>query len=1362
MIFWQQTSFAQRNEQNIDKISEKQAENVWQTVEKSALVNRAEGLPGDFQTLRLDKQRLASLLTNAPHESRTPLRDSELILHLPMPDGSFSRFRIQEAPVLEPSLVARFPEIKSYRAVSIDDPGTTARFDLSPRGFRATILAPDKTVSILPADKTDESLYASYDGASLAMEKNENFSCSVGEENRFDEIKKEVLAAATPTPTPTPVTTVPVNRKLKTYKIAVSATYEYTTDTTIGNGDFNKTVASINSWLNALNAIYERELSIRLIGVIYKPGTNDHAIYDNINDPYNDISNPNSKDLLNAVKRTLRDRIGSNNYNLGHVFTRYSPGGVAGLGNVCDNNQDYENGQPDGNGPRKGAGYTGFSSAAGNLESLKVFAHEIGHQFGANHSFNGTACGGDAPNFPNRSAISSYEPGGGNTIMAYHSVCGMDNVVGTRSESLRFHSHSFTQITDHVYNGIGQNCDGEVDISNSPPTIDQPESYTIPKFTPFTLTATGGSDPDLGDIHNLTYTWEQYQPGGTLFYQHFGSEATYNDFIDASSQTPTTRPIFRPMPPTTSPSRTFPSLKYILNNQNDPPHTEGSDNLITAEELPRIGRTLNFRVTVRDTLGGASYKEVPLTVAGNAGPFKVNAPNTAVNWTGGATQTVTWDVAGTNGNGVNTFLVKILLSTDGGQTFPIILQDVAINSDITANDGSAMVRVPNGISTTTARIKILAVENIFFDISDANFTITPSSNGCPVVTSFFPGVAAAGSQIVITGTNFTGVNAVVFSGGATATPIVNGAGTEITVTVPAGAQGGEIRVNKPGCGAALSGRFTICSGTAALTNLVDDGSFETRGYAGEGMNYRVNRVTPTSYPATLSEVRIYHPSFDGFPTTKTINIISGANPGGSENINNTKLNTRAATIQAHDQFVTYKVDPITINSGDFIVGYSFHRAANEPVFTVGVDQRAASNPSPNPLDPAHFKKRSYHSSNGIDFFTEPDKNYMIRAAAFTATPTPISLSDETSEYNGWAHQGKSYHVNRLKPSSYPATLTEVRIYHRPSSGVNDPVFPTNKEITVLSAANPTESSNINNTIFNKRTATVSQTGAYVSYQVDPITIHSGDFIVGYSFDRSANEPPHPIALDVTSPDARRSYISADGKNFNLTFPTENYMIRAAFASSNPCSNGACTYSVALTSGNISGTGGNGTISVLTQSGCSWKASRNVPWIRLTSGSLSEEMVTGTGNGTVTFTADQNTGTARTGGITFLGRIISVSQNLQGGQFFGEDPSEPEIYEPQALTFEQQSGLAPTAASVPIGGRVTTSEGNGISGAIVSLMDQNGQTRIARTNAFGYYRFDEIVVGNTIILNAASKRYTFTPQVVTVMDSIQNLDIVSLE
>ena len=225
--------------------------------------------------------------------------------------------------------------------------------------------------------------------------------------------------------------------------------------------------------------------------------------------------------------------------------------------------------------------------------------------------------------------------------------------------------------------------------------------YTIPKQTPFQLTATG-SDPD-GDA--ITYCWEE---------RDLGAAQSASGGIIADNGT---SPFIRPWTPTTSPSRIVPRLSNLLANT-----------FAFGEQLPNTNRTVHFRCTARDNRagnGGVNFDDMNITVTTAAGPFQVTSPNTAVSWSG--VQTVTWDVASTTAAPVSCANVRILLSTDGGNTWPTELLAS------TPNDGSEAVALPN-ITTTTARIRVEAVGNIFFDISNVNFSVTPGGTA-PSITA---------------------------------------------------------------------------------------------------------------------------------------------------------------------------------------------------------------------------------------------------------------------------------------------------------------------------------------------------------------------------------------------------------------------------------------------------------------------------------------------------------------------------------------------------------------------------------------------------------------------------------------------------
>jgi chitodextrinase len=201
------------------------------------------------------------------------------------------------------------------------------------------------------------------------------------------------------------------------------------------------------------------------------------------------------------------------------------------------------------------------------------------------------------------------------------------------------------------------------------------------------------------------------------------------------SATKTTGPNFRSYSPSASTVRYFPKMSSVLTGATTTAGTE-----LTVEALSSVARTLNFRVTVRDNHAGGpanNSDDAIITVNATAGPFTVSSPNTAVSYVGGSSQTVTWNVAGTTANGVNTANVDILLSTDGGATFPVTLLAA------TPNDGTQAVTIPNTAGTLN-RIMVKGTNHIFFDVSNTNFTITAGSTDT-VAPSAPTTLAAAGT-----------------------------------------------------------------------------------------------------------------------------------------------------------------------------------------------------------------------------------------------------------------------------------------------------------------------------------------------------------------------------------------------------------------------------------------------------------------------------------------------------------------------------------------------------------------------------------------------------------------------------------------
>ena len=652
---------------------------LWQDVDDSALSSSDDRqiVPDKYRTLRLNKEILQTILQQAPLESQVDAVNSELVISIPLPDGKFSRFRFVESPIMEDALQKQYPEIRTYLGQGIDAPEATVRFDFTPQGFHAMILSGSESIFIDPYSKNDTENYIAYYKSDFQKE-DRSFTCLVGNDVPNALEKKHLDDKITGAEN-----LVNNGGTLHTYRLAMAATGEYTA---FHGGTVPDALAAITTTMNRVNGIYQRDLSVRMTLV----ANNSSIIYTNAaTDPYLNTSND-----LAANQANITAVIGTANYDIGHLFGT-GGGGVASLNSPCNN-------------ASKARGLTGSGSPVGDPFDIDYVAHEMGHQFGGNHTFNSenVNCGGG-----NRATSAAFETGSASTIQGYAGICGTSDT--QRNSDDYFHIRSLEEMTTFIN---GNTCEVESANGNAAPVVTAAPTCTIPINTPFELT--GSATDANGD--SLTYTWEEYDLG-----------AASNDIpnTDATGA----RPIFRSYRPTAAGlTRTFPSLPFILNNANVPPNTfTGTNsvgtvcsfgNCLTGELMPTISRTMQFQLTARDNRaggGGIRSAQTAVTVDAAAGPFNVTFPNTAATYNGNMNQTITWNVANTTAAPVSCGNVDILFSSNGGTTFTTVLANVP-------NDGSQSVVMPN-VNTTTGRIKVKCSTSCFFDISNANFAVTIST-----------------------------------------------------------------------------------------------------------------------------------------------------------------------------------------------------------------------------------------------------------------------------------------------------------------------------------------------------------------------------------------------------------------------------------------------------------------------------------------------------------------------------------------------------------------------------------------------------------------------------------------------------------
>ena len=623
------------------------AQNIWTDAPDvlSDIQDARIQLPNDYRTLNLDFEAMKSVLENAPMEFTEAAKNQPLVIALPMPDGRMENFEVAASPMMEQGLADKFPEIKTYIVQGVDDPTASGRLDINAKYFNAFIISSKNSLLINPANEVYLSFY----------KKNQITPKTTSHECGFDHQQSNDNNAFTRT-------TFSIGEDLRTYRFAVNATGEYSSYHT-NTQDVGEVIAAITTAVNRINTVFERDIAVRLILV----ADNDQVVYfvPGI-DPF---SNGNAGTMLGESQQNLNDVIGFDNYDIGHVFTT-AGAGLAQLESVCGNG--------------KARGVTGVQPPIGDFYSIDYASHEIGHQFGANHTFNN--CGG------NENPSTGFEPGSGATIMAYAGLCGSNNLQFNSDDY--FHGISVQEMTSFIDNG-GINCATTIPSGNTPPSLNiMNGGFHIPISTPFELTA-DASDVD-GDM--LTYCWEQFD--GSFIQYPLGSPAG-------------TAPLFRSFQPDASPTRVFPKIEKIVNN-----------NYFSQDEyLPNYARELNFNVTIRDNnagAGGIAFDALTFDVTDAAGPFEVMTPNTNIDWEVGDYTAVQWDVANTDASPVNCQLVNIALSIDGGFTYPIVL------AENVPNNGEAFIVVPDNL-TNNARIRVQAADNIFFDISNTNFSIVPPS-----------------------------------------------------------------------------------------------------------------------------------------------------------------------------------------------------------------------------------------------------------------------------------------------------------------------------------------------------------------------------------------------------------------------------------------------------------------------------------------------------------------------------------------------------------------------------------------------------------------------------------------------------------
>lgn len=602
---------------------------------------------------KLEHLRLKTVLSAA---GNTHLNAT--VVDLPGPDGKKVSFKVWRNTLIPAALQAKFPDVWSFSGTRTDNPSVTIKMEYSPRGLYAMVYDGPYTYFIDPLDAgADE--YKAYLKSAAPMDPLNQVACQVEEDidNSGAPGGRTKIAGLT------------LGDVKRTYRLALSCTGEYAEAVAGTNPATAAVFAAMVTTMNRVNGIYERELAVTMQFI----ANNDLLIYTNPStDPF--TANNNGDQLLGQNQNNTTNVIGVANFDIGHIFST-GAGGVAMLGSVCRNT-------------RKAQGVTGRPNPVGDPFDVDYVAHEMGHQFGADHSFN--KCSGT------ENSSTAYEPGSGSTIMGYAGICGTTNNLQNNSNDY-FHKTSLSEIHSWLVNGNVGSCPTTQAGYAAPTFTVSTNSYQIPLQTPFELDFPEVTPADAGST--VLTNIEQYDLGNFRSDENLGGGFTQG-------------PSFRSFPPNNENYRSFPENLVLRNGFL----ISKGDRLTTVARSYNMG--YNAREIHADGWGAINSNEVLTSIdaTANTGPFQLLYPSESDSIIRNSVTKIHWNVANSDIAPINCSTVDVYLSTDGGFTFPLVLaQNVP-------NTGSADINIPD-MAINNARIKIKGSDNIFFSFSKKNVVI---------------------------------------------------------------------------------------------------------------------------------------------------------------------------------------------------------------------------------------------------------------------------------------------------------------------------------------------------------------------------------------------------------------------------------------------------------------------------------------------------------------------------------------------------------------------------------------------------------------------------------------------------------------
>lgn len=683
--------------------------------------------------LQTDADEMRRYLRSAPAAGSSA---SPLLLSLPLPNGEIRQFKAYETALMQPELAAKYPQIKTYRVTAVDNPASSGSVGFGPAGLHAMLFLDDLGTVMIDAAGSDTHYRSFYKQDALSSQQPQICHTEDDASDAASASNAQRRHAAR------------TFGSIRVLRIALSATAEYSQEIAPSSSSDSETktlvLAEMAKLLSRVNQIYERDLALSLQLV---SGTDQLIYRDSGSDPFDD--DPSSSDpaaqMLQANQPLVDSVIGSANYDLGHVLS-INGGGYASLRSACDNSV-------------KAQGVSGHPSPQQDAYYIDYFSHEVGHQFGGNHTFNGStlSCSGG-----NRVAASAFEPGSGTTIMAYAGICGGENVQ-SNSDAL-FHAGSIAEINSFAdslscgsissYSSLNGGA-----VNGSEPIAEAGADYVIPAYTPFRLDASQSCDDD-NDL--LSFSWDEIDAGIATTLSSYGNTDFGNNAL------------FRTYLPSGRNYRDFPTLEALA---------EGS--VSKAELLPQTTREVNFRLVVRDGRSGVDTDDVKIQAVNTGSAFAVTAVGNLFPSAGDALL-VSWNVAGTAAAPINCSNVDIDLLTFPS-SFNFSTYGVTRLASSEANDGEATVSLPSDKSAVNARIRVSCSNNIFYDISDDRIQVLATGGSAYDTSSYSakatvetlqaPVVSCEGRDTVTVGESSGSSNSLIPEGGTSNSTVDSDSGT---------------------------------------------------------------------------------------------------------------------------------------------------------------------------------------------------------------------------------------------------------------------------------------------------------------------------------------------------------------------------------------------------------------------------------------------------------------------------------------------------------------------------------------------------------------------------------------------------------